>query len=302
MPIVLAAPASAPAPGLGVGAARFMSWTGVDGSEWILCGPDAVPAMQRGVKGLHMPRMDVFESSTPLVPGADILGYSLPGRAVYWPLLFQAESPEEWQQNYSRFFRSFHPVETGVWTVGKGDNARTLPLTGTFDGSYSFTNDPFVTGWALIGLELYAPRPLWRGKEIRQSFFADGPVDFIPGEPGDEYYPSPVASFATATIDNPGDEPAYLLWTVEGPASELELGVDGAVIEVPFDLDEGDELIIDTDPAGQYATLNGEDVTTELGFQVFGPVPARGTSPLTITSAGAGSVSAVLVPLYWMAY
>lgn len=302
MPIVLASPSSVPSPPLGDGTARYMSWTGRDGVEWVLCGKNAVPAMQRGVKGLHMPRMDVFESSTPLVPGSDLLGYSIPGRPVYWPLLFRAQSADEWRQIYSSFFRSFHPVDPGVWTVGEGDDARTLPLTGTFDGSYSFSIDPFVTGWALIGIELYAPRPLWRGKAEKQEFTADLPVDFIPAAPGNEYHPSPDASFATATINNPGDEPAYLRWTVEGPASELELGVDGAVIEVPFDLDEGDTLIIDTDPAGQYATLNGEDVTTELGFQIFGPVPARGTSPLTITSSGAGTVIAELTPLYWMAF
>lgn len=302
MPIVLAAPAAAPAPGFGGGAARFMSWTGFDGSTFVLCGEDAAPAMQRGVKGLHMPRMDVFESSTPLVPGVDLRGYSLPARSVYWPLLFQAATPDEWRTRYSDFFRSFHPVETGTWTVGEGDGARTLPLVGSFDGAYSFSVDPFVTGWAYIGVELLAPRPLWRGKRIRQTFFADEPVDFIPSAPGDEYHPSPVASFASATFPNPGDEPAYLLWTVEGPQSSLELGVDGAVIDVPFDVEEGSTLIIDTDPAGQYATLDGDDVTAELGFQMFGPVPARGSSPLTIRSAGSGSVGAELVPLYWTAY
>ena len=62
MPIVLAAPAAAPAPGFGGGAARFMSWTGFDGSTFVLCGEDAAPAMQRGVKGLHMPRMDGVEA------------------------------------------------------------------------------------------------------------------------------------------------------------------------------------------------------------------------------------------------
>lgn len=302
MPLVLASPAAEPVPGLGPGSARFMSWTGVDGATWVLSGDEASPAMQKGVKGLHMPRMDVFDSATPLVPGVDLLGYSLPGRSVYWPLLFQARSADEWRQLFAPFFRSFHPVLPGTWTVGEGEDARTLPLVGSFDGSYAFGIDPFVTGWALIGVELLAPRPLWRGKLIEQSFFADGPVDFIPTETGDDYHPSPVASFATATIENPGDEPSYLRWTVQGPQSELELGVDGAIIDVPFNVAEGSTLVIDTDPAGQYATLDGVDVTSELGFQVFGPVPARGRSPLTITSAGAGSVTAELVPLYWMAF
>lgn len=302
MPIVLAAPLTSPQHP-GVNLPRAMSWTGFDGSVWDLTDEFGTLQLREGVKGLHMPPMTIFESSTPLVPGSDIQGYAIEGRPVYWPLTFIAESADEWRRAYAGFFRSLHPVQPGIWKVGTGEDARTLPLTYRPDGgSYSFKSDPFVNGVALIGLELYAPRPLWRGATIRQTFFADEPVDFIPSAPGDEYHPSPVASFASATFPNPGDEPAYLLWTVEGPQSSLELGVDGAVIDVPFDVDEGSTLIIDTDPAGQYATLDGVDVTAELGFQMFGPVPARGSSPLTIRSSGSGSVGAELVPLYWTAY
>ncbi|MGW9346038.1 hypothetical protein ACWGR3_31340, partial [Streptomyces albidoflavus] len=113
---------------------------------------------------------------------------------------------------------------------------------------------------------------------------------------------SPAATFQQAQIENPGNEPAYLVWTVEGPSSDVQLGVGGALIEVPFPVPEGSKLVIDTDPAGQYATLDGVDVTRELGFQMFAPVPARGTSPLAIAAAGSGVVRAELVPLYWRAF
>lgn len=302
MPIVLAAPLTSPGGTGALNHARSMSWTGFDGSFWDLTDVYGPMQLREGVKGLHMPPMTVFQSSTPLVPGAEIGGYSIDPRPVYWPLTFIASSSDEWRRAYSDFFRSLHPTRPGIWKVGSGDDARTLPLTYTPDGgAYAFKSDPFVNGVALIGLELVATRPLWRGKSIKQEFRADEPVDFIPAAPGDEYFPSPVATFSTATIENPGDEPSYLLWTVEGPQSELELGVDGAVIRVPFDVADGSTLIIDTDPAGQYATLDGVDVTAALGFQMFGPVPARGRSPLTIQSAGAGAVTAELVPLYWTA-
>lgn len=303
MPLVLAAPLFDPSIPLASFQPRPMTWTGFDGSVWPLTRPDAVnPRMARGVKGLHMPPMEVFTSATPLVPGVDVLGYSLPERPVYWPLLFRADSAEEWERAHAGFFDSFHPVQVGQWTVGEGDQARTLQLRGNFDGSHVFDRDPFVSGWALIGLELYAPRPLWRGQPIEQTYYAEEPVDFIPDEPGDDYHPSPVASFATANIANPGNEPAYLKWTITGPQDELQLGVGGAVIDVPFEVPDGSTLIIDTDPAGQYATLDGVDATTELGFQMFGPVPARGRTPLTIQSAGTGSVTAELTPLYWRAF
>lgn len=305
MPIVLAAPYTSPGDEIGLGLPRRMTWTGVDGVVWQLTRPGAInPRMGRGVKGLHMPPMTVFSSSTPLVPGIDLTGYALPERPVYWPLIFRASSADEWMQDHGAFFDSFHPIDPGTWTVGEGEDARTLQLTGTFDGSYSFTNDPFVTGLALIGLELTAPRPLWRGKPIQQTFGSAEGEDFIPEGGGPPFHISDVATFSSATIDNPGNEPAYLTWTVHGPAAaeEVQLGVTGAVIEVPFEVPDGSTLVIDTDPAGQYATLDGVDVTRELGFQMFAPVPAGGDSPLTIAASTTASVIAELVPLYWRAF
>ncbi|MDQ7877375.1 hypothetical protein Q9R08_05225 [Microbacterium sp. QXD-8] len=301
MPIVFAAPLTGPAGGLGANP-RFMSWTGFDGTVWPLSDPMGRPAMQRGVKGLHMPRFNVYESSTPLVPGVELTGYDLPARTVYWPLMFQANSITQWEALHAGFFNSIHPIDPGVWTVGEGTAQRTLPLTGVFDGSYSFDTDPFIRGHALIGVELLAPRPLWRGRPITKTFRAQEGVPFIPVDLAPSFNISPAASFTTANISNPGDEPSYLVWTINGPMPEVELGVSGAIIEVPFALDEGDTLVIDTDPAGQYATLNGVDCTRELGFQAFAPVPPRGTSPLAIAATGDGSVSVSLTPLYWRAY
>lgn len=302
MPLVFAAPVTSSGDG-GFRFPRRMTWTGFDGSVWPLTRPLADnPRMRPGVQGLHMPRMDVQKSSSPLVAGVEMLGYSLPEREVYWPLLFTAASITDWETDHAAFFDSFHPVETGVWTVGEGADARTLPLTGVFDGGYSFERDPFVTGRAVIGITLSAPRPLWRGRPIVQEFGADDGEDFIPPEGAPDFHVSPTATFQQASVSNPGNEPAYLTWTVQGPADDVQLGVGGGVIEVPFPVPNGSELIIDTDPAGQYATLDGVDVTRELGFQMFAPVPARGRTPLLIATSGAGRVRAELVPLYWRAF
>ncbi|SDG21448.1 hypothetical protein [Microbacterium sp. 77mftsu3.1] len=301
MGIVFAAPAVQPDP-REVAEGRFMSWTGVNGETFVLS-YGTFPSMLPGVQGLHMPQMDVRSSSSPLVHGEDLRSYHIPSRRVFWPLMFQARSASEWRTQHAAFFDSFHPIVPGTWTVGEGDDARTLALVGVFDGNHVFQVDPFLTGYANIGLELSAPRPLWRGQAVRQTFLgAEAGVDFIPDEPGDVYYLSSDSSFALANIDNPGNEPAYLTWTVNGPLTSIQLGVDGAIIEVAIPVPEGSALTIDTDPAAQFATLDGDDVTAELGFQLFGPVPAGGTSPLVIQAEGTGSVVAELTPLYWRAY
>ncbi|MDF2554125.1 MAG: ArV2 gp16 [Microbacterium sp.] len=303
MPIVLAAPASTSGSGSSAFSPRAMTWTGWDGSVWPLTRPAAInPRLAPGVQGLHMPPMTIHKSSSPLVAGEDLLGYSLPARPVYWPLLFRAASAAEWEEQHGAFFDSFHPIIPGTWTVGTGSKARSLPLTGVFDGSYSFDRDPFVTGRALIGVELSAPRPLWRGRRISRPFVAAEGVDFIGVGGAPDFHISGAATFQVASIPNPGDEPAYLVWTVIGPLENVQLGVGDALIEVPFDIADGEVLQIDTDPAGLFATLDGVDVTRELGFQTFAPVPARGETGLVIIAGGAGAVTAELVPLYWRAF
>lgn len=280
-----------------------MTWTGWDGSVWPLVGSNAGnPRLGRGVKGLHMPKFSVQKSQSILVPGADVEGYTIDERAVFWPVLFRASSPAEWLAEHGAFFDSFHPVKTGLWTVGSGVSARTLPLRGDFSGGTVFDRDPVLSLWAMIGLELEAPRPLWRGQSIRQRFENTEGVPFIDPAGSPPFHISRGASFAEARVENPGDEPAYMVHTMEGPLDLVTIGFGDAVIEVPFTIPDGSVLVIDTDPASRYATLDGVDVTRELGFQMFAPVPAKGTTPLTLTADGAGAVTVELTPLYWRAF
>ncbi|KDA05864.1 hypothetical protein DC31_13940 [Microbacterium sp. CH12i] len=280
MPIVFASAVSNP------GAAWMdrglsMRWTGADGSVWDLADPlGAVPGMGRGVTGLHMPQMTLFESSSPLVPGVQLVDYAIQKRPVYWPLIFKGKSIPAWHAAYSAFFDSIHPVKPGTWTVGKGKSARTLELTGTFEADYAFDRDPFTTGLAIIGLELVASRPLWRGVPISQEFGTAEGVPFIDAmELAPTFNVSPAATFSKAEVSNPGNEPAYPMWTVMGPLDLVQIGIGDALIDVPFEVAAGSVLVIDTDPSGRFATLDGVDCTRELGFQMFAPVPLVGLHP-----------------------
>lgn len=300
---IVYAMASSPEP-IEVREPRFMSWTGVDGSVFVLSAEDSNPAMQNGVQGLHMPSIQRFESSTPLVHGSDLDGYTILPRRVFWPLMFQAGSVAEWRDEHAAFFDSFHPVLPGHWTVGVGDDARTLGLVGTFDGDHSFNTDPFVMGYAAIGVELYANRPLWRGREIRRTYRAEPQPDFIPAVIEDQnYYPSSVLGYSTARIQNPGNEASYLSWEIAGPhPAGLIVGVESFVVTVPFEIPEGSVFALDTDPTSGYATLDGVDVSSVLGFQVFAPIEPGTDVGLVINTTGTGAVTAKLTPLYWRAF
>ncbi len=305
MSIVFAAPYSEPEDSVPEWGARPMKWIGVDGTVWPLTGTgSSSPRMLPGVKGLHMPRFDVHTSSTPLVPGEEILGYSTPARDVEWRLLFRASSALDWEARHADFFDSLHPVETGRWLVGEGDAQRRLDLRGEFDGSHYFPRDPFVTGRAQIGLRLSAPRPFWVGKTISRTYRAEAEPDFIPSDPDDQnYYPTSVTGYSSARIRNPGNEPAYVRWTVAGPHPPgVTLGVGTFLVTVPFEIPEGSTFILNTDPTAPTTTLDGEDRTSQLGFQVFAPVPPGGASKLVIASGGTGDITVELDPLYWRAF
>ncbi|MEV8269156.1 hypothetical protein AB0P19_02340 [Microbacterium oleivorans] len=303
MGIVYAAPAVAPEP-RAAAEGRFMSWTGVNGDVFVLSADDSNPAMQRGVQGLHMPDIQVFESSTPLIHGSELDGYTILPRRVFWPLMFQADTAAQWRAEHAAFFDSFHPTVPGTWTVGEGDDARTLGLVGTFDGGHTFDLDPFYTGWANIGVELRATRPLWAGKEIRREYEAELEPDFIPTDPEDPtYHPTSVLGYTSARIGNPGNEAAYVAWEIDGPHPPgLIVGVESFVITIPFEIPEGSTFTLDTDPTSGYAALDGVDMSTQLGFQIFAPVPAGGDVRLVISTEGTGRVLAKLTPLYWRAY
>lgn len=278
----------------------LQTWTGFDGSEWVLSDWSRMPSLRPGVTGLHMPRMTVYSSSTPLVDGAELTGYTIPPRPVYWPLVFKAGSVAEWRDLYAGFFDSVHPVEPGTWTVGEGRTARSMQLTGTFDDDFAFQYDPFLTGFAQIGVDLVAPRPLWLGEPVVVPFTGGDPVNFIDENESPPFHISSEATFTDARITNTGNEPAYIEWTVSGPLTGVTVGVGGALVSAP-DLVEGDVLVINTDPAGQYATLNGSDYTKQLGFQMFAPVPAKKKSSLVVAGTGSGTVVARIQPRFWRA-
>ena len=81
---------------------------------------------------------------------------------------------------------------------------------------------------------------------------------------------------------------------------------------MPFDVPPEKRLAISTDPTREYAALGdipepdqpfaGDDVSAALGFQLFAPVPARGSTPLTIQGLGTGAIAVELTPLHWTAF
>lgn len=284
---------------------RASRWIGYDGSTHDLTNIGLGLVMQNGVVGLHNPKYVKFAASNAGSPGRRLRGARALERDVFWPLLFRADDIDDWYDTYRSFFDSFDPLLPGRWEVGNGLDKRTLDLVGDFSDDYAFIHDPFTLGWASIGVKLEAPQPFWKGVPVTVGpLDSGGAQSFVPPTGGPAFYIGAGATFINAKITNPGDEPAYLQWTLTGPLDDISVGVGDQLIQVPFNLPgTGDTLMIDTDPRNQYATVNGVSKNKELGFQVFTPVPARTKDvPLTIGAVGSGKIQARLIPLYRRAF
>ena len=87
-------------------------------------------------------------------------------------------------------------------------------------------------------------------------------------------------------------------------SSGAELMVDGGLVTVPFNLNEGDVLVIDERPEAQTAMLNGSiDKTTSLGSYGYREIPPGENVSVGINIPGStGKVSLSLVPLYERAW
>ncbi|MFT4282381.1 hypothetical protein [Microbacterium sp.] len=302
MVIVLASPTPVVAPD---GSSVEMTWTGWDGSVWSLHdGIQGVMMEARGLVGLHNPPITKFESQARGIPGSRLRGWRAGKRPVKWPVMVERRSrAEDWFTAYDAFFNSIHPLNEGVWAVTVNGHTRTLRLTGEFDGDHAYQVDPLLLEWAQYDVVLEAAQPFWEGEKIAPDPWSAGePVDFIDEDGAPSFHLSESSTFANATVDNPGDVDAFPVWTFRGPFDEVSVTVDGKTLAVPFELVEGSVLRVDTDPRRLSAVLDGVDARRDLGFQSYGPVPAKGTSKITIGASGTGSVAMELTPLYFRAF
>ncbi|MFS2090554.1 hypothetical protein [Paenarthrobacter nicotinovorans] len=217
------------------------------------------------------------------------------------------------------------PDDTGVWEITLPDSTkRRLLLRFRDDGDHTFTHDPMRHGWQSYGLKFVAERPFWEGDPVVRSwkngeyqpfFEQNGPHLFNIGSG---------AEISEATIDNLGDVESYARWFIDGETTEAAVGVNGLVVEVPFDVPLGKCLVIDSDPDLIGATMydiapgaegmkpservigvdmvNPVDRSADLGEADFAPIPPGASVPLSLSLAGTGAVEALLPSLYRRAW
>jgi hypothetical protein len=302
----LPAPPNAPVQWTGLA----MKWIGADGSEWTLSDSTDGTVMMPGVRGMTMPPIIHHRAAHASVPGARWRGLHVDVREVFWPLqVYTGDGSDAWVEKDRAFWESMDPQTTGTWVVTTPDGrSRSIKLRFADDGSATFDHDVVQDGWASYGITMHAEQPFWEGESITGSWEATAPSPFFPASGGPGFKISGGGNLTEAEIANPGDVETYVVWRIYGPVTSAVVGINGRTITVPFTIDDGKYVRIDTNPSAQTAlqgnvggTLSS-DKTGLLTDITFAPLPAKSTSKLSLTVAGTGRVTATFTPRYYRAW
>ena len=283
-----------------------MTWTGWDGSEWDLLGSNGV-ALTAGARGMSMPPVDRFTSTSPALAGSRWRGSRTLEREVFWPLfVYNDGGSQAWVEHDRAFWRTMDPTRPGLWSVTHPDGTiRTLVCRFVDDGDGVFDRDPSAAGWAVYGVTLVAEQPYWQGTPVTQTWKTVSPVSFFgAGSGGPPFTISPGSSLAKASINNPGDVDAYPLYTITGPVDSVSVGYAGNVVQLGA-IADGQTRIVDTRPDRlTVKDQNGVDRWSELGASANfdAPLPPGNPISLSLAMVGAGTVTASIIPLYYRAW
>lgn len=275
------------------------------GVEWDLTNPEQGLFLRReGVRGLGHTKPRHFRDRLNTSPGVRYRGTTYDERDVFWPLhMFHDGSSAEYVARDEAFFAGLNPRYVVTWTVEvPGISRRHLDVRLDDDGDWAPESDPTFYGWTNYGLRLTGEDSFWRGEPIVRKFRQAEPSPFF-STSGGVLRISRGATLANATITNPGDEPGWVVWRLDGPFTSAKVAVAGKEIEIPFSVPAGKHLIVDARPRARTAVdSDGNDRYAELGQRAWGQVPPGTNVPLDLVVVGEGAVTATLVPQYHRAW
>lgn len=284
-----------------------MTWTDCNDVTWDLLSGVSGIALMPGYRGVHMPTISHFKDRAPSVAGARWQGFNVPERDVYWPLqIWTDQGSQEWLNLDQKFWSGLNPNKTGVWKVTQPNgDSRELTVRFSDDGQTTFDTEPSLRGWNAYGLTLQAEQPYWAEEGISRTFKVAAPSQFFIDSDGSTPGVLSISAgrtVSTAKIFNPSDVEVWPKWTLTGPFTLATVGLNGSTIDVPFTINAGQKLVIDTAPTAQTATMSGVNKITQLSSAAFAPLPANATTTLSLSATGTGTIEVSFTPLYYRAW
>lgn len=262
---------------------RFTDWE----NGWVL---------QPGAKGLDMPAYAFSQDESPGIDGYEIRQVRAQGKEIALPVAFWADdSRAAYLARRRGLIRSLNPKRgLGTLTVVQYDgSARTIGASyaAGLEGDESL--DTAGTRWCMNVLSFACPSPFWLGAEASTQWQAAESGTFFPVLPltvGTSHV------LGSVTVDNDGDDTAFPVWTIEGPATSVTLTnvTTGETLVLTRTIIGGDTIVIDTRERRQTALLNDvtnlwNDISDASTMWALEP----GINALTLTVAGSTSATRV---------
>jgi phage-related protein len=248
--------------------------------------------LQPGAKGLDMPVYAYTQDESPGIDGYAIRQVRAGGKEIALPIAFWADdSRAAYLTRRRTLIRSVNPKRgDGTLTVTQADGtARTITAryTSGLEGDESL--DAAGARWCMGVLTFACPSPFWLGAEITTEWRAAVSGTFFP------FLPLTVGNsqvLGSVTVDNDGDDNAFPIWTITGPATAVSLTnvTTGEVLVLTHTITVGDTIVIDTRERQQTALLNGAtnlwgDISDASTLWALEP----GLNDLTLTVTGSTS-------------
>lgn len=215
--------------------------------------------LQPGAKGLDMPEYQVATDESPGIDGYEVRDVRAQGKTITLPIAFWAhDSRQAYKARRRALINSLNPKRgVGTLTLTEPDGAtRSIGAyyTGGLEGDESL--DAAGERWCINALTFGVPSPYWTGTEVAHRFAAGSDAEFfpvLPVEVGDSQV------LGEVIVDNVGDDVAYPVWTIKGPATGITLTnhTTGQEINLTRTITGTDTVVIDTRERRQTALLNG---------------------------------------------
>jgi phage-related protein len=248
--------------------------------------------LQPGAKGLDMPAYQFTQDESPGIDGYAIRQVRASGKEIALPVAFWADdSRAAYLARRRGLIRSLNPKRgDGTLTVTQADgSSRTIGArySAGLEGDESL--DAAGARWCINVLTFACPSPFWMGAEVTTEWRAAVAGTFFP------ILPLTVGNsqvLGAVTVDNDGDDDAFPVWTITGPATSVSLTnvTTGQVLVLTRTVTIGDTIVIDTRERQQTALLNGVtnlwgDLSDASTMWALEP----GLNDLTLTVAGSTS-------------
>jgi len=235
-----------------------VSWTDAQGRSTLLSDWETGWMLQPGIRGFDMPAYDFYTDTSPGIDGNALRGVRAQAREIMLPVIFFDTSRVSFVDRKRSFLRTLSPkLGPGTITATERDGSfRTIEAYYASGAEGEFGQDTSGLRWQTVGLTFSCPSPYWLGDTEHLEFAAGASGSFFPLLP---LVVRDSQVLGDVTIDNPGDDVGFPIWTIHGPATSVDItnNTTGKSFSVTASLGSSDVLVIDTRERLQTAVLSG---------------------------------------------